>query len=51
MVICKSKVPLLKMTSRLVPSGEQLEVVVQNHQAVCGGERPHELREYERLSE
>jgi hypothetical protein len=29
------------------PIGEQLEVVVQNHQAVSKGDSPPELREYE----
>ena len=43
--------PTLEDDIEAGPNGEQLEVVVRNHQPVCGGDSPPELREYKRLSE
>ena len=43
--------PTLEDEIEAGPIGEQLEVVVLNQLAVCGGDNPPELREYERLSE
>jgi hypothetical protein len=35
--------PTLEDDIEAGPIGEQLEVVVQNHQALCGGDSPPEL--------